>query len=193
MSSIENPYQAPQVYSPPFKAGAVTETAGLWRHGPLLVMHKSAPLPARCVKSNVPTARSLKRSLTWHHPAVYIALLFNLLIYVILAVVLSKRATIYIGLSDEWFARRRRAMLIGWGSVLGSVAMFAAGIAMLDRPDAAGGWLLLGSAVTFIVGAVYGLIAARMVSPTRITDDYIWLKGVHRDFLATLPDWPYQI
>jgi hypothetical protein len=41
-------------------------------------------------------------------------------------------------------------------------------------------------------GAIYGLIAARMVSPRRISDEYVWLKGVHRDFLNELPDWPYQ-
>jgi hypothetical protein len=193
MSSMENPYQAPQAYSPPFKAGAVAESAGLWRQGPLLVMHKNAPLPPRCVKSNAPTVRTLKRSLTWHHPAVYIALLFNLLVYIILAIVLSKRATIYIGLCDEWFARRRRAMLIGWGMVLASIGMFVGGLAMIDRNDGMVALLIFGSFVVFLVGAIYGLIAARMVAPTRITDDYVWLKGVHRDFLATLPDWPYQI
>jgi hypothetical protein len=189
---MENPYAAPQAYSPPFKAG-YAEAAGLWRQGPLLVMHKNAALPQRCVKSNVPTARTLKRSLTWHHPAVYIALLFNLLVYIILAIVLSKRATIYIGLSDPWFSRRRWAILIGWGSVLASIGMFIGGIVLLDRNEGAGGFLVLGAFVVFLAGAIYGLIAARMVSPTRITDEYVWLKGVHRDFLATLPEWPYQI
>jgi hypothetical protein len=192
MSSTENPYAAPQAFSPPFKAG-YAEAAGLWRQDKLLVMHKNAPLPPRCVKSNVPTTRTLKRNLTWHHPAVYIALLFNLLVYVILAVILSKRATIHIGLSDEWFAKRRRAILIGWGSVLGSIGMFIAGVSQLDRNDALGGSLVFGSFILFLAGAIYGLIAARMVSPTRITDEYVWLKGVNRDFLATLPDWPYQI
>jgi hypothetical protein len=192
MSSMENPYQAPQAYSPPFKA-TVAESAGLWRQDKLLVMHKNAPLPQRCVKSNAPTIRTLKRSLTWHHPAVYIALLFNLLVYIILAIVLSKRATIYIGLSDEWFARRRRAILIGWGLVLASVGLFIGGLVMIDRNDAMVGLLIFGSFVLFLVGAIYGLLAARMVSPTRITDEYVWLKGVHRDFLASLPEWPYRI
>jgi hypothetical protein len=188
---MENPYQAPQTTSPPFKA-VVAESAGLWREGPLLVMHKNASLPARCVKSNVPTPRTLKRKLTWHHPAVYIALLFNLLVYILLAVILSKRATIYIGLSDEWFAKRRRAILIGWGLVLASIGMFAGGIAMIDGNENVGVILILSAFLLFFIGAIYGLIAARMVTPTRITDDYIWLKGVHRDFLASLPDLPHQ-
>lgn len=191
MSSMQNPYQSPQTFDAPFKAQAV-EPAGLWRKDNLLVMHKSATLPPKCVKSNVPTKRTLKRSLTWHHPAVFIAVLFNLLIYLVLAMVLSKRATIYIGLSDEWFAKRRRTIMIGWGTVLASVALFIAGIALMDSNDSAGGFMMLGAFVLFLGGAIYGLIAARLVTPTRITDDYVWLKGVHPDYLASLPDWPYH-
>ena len=39
----------------------------------------------------------------------------------ILAAVLSKRATITIGLSEAGFAKRRRVMLISWIGVLGSI------------------------------------------------------------------------
>jgi hypothetical protein len=191
MSSFENPYQAPQAYSSPFQA-EYADQGGLWRKDRLLVMHKSAPLPPRCVKSNEPTKRTLKRNLTWHHPAVFLALLANLLIYVILAIILSKRATIHIGLSDRWFAKRRRAIAIGWGLVLASVGMFVAGIMSIDRRDDMAVLLIFGAFVVFLFGAIYGLIAARMVAPVRITDDYVWLKGVHPDFLASLPAWPYH-
>ena len=190
MSSVENPYQAPQGVAPSDQPG-FHEHGGLWRKGSLLVMHKGGALPPRCVKSNTPTKRSLKRKLTWHHPAVFIALLFNLLIYVILAIVLSKRATIHIGLSDAWFAKRRRAMLIAWTIVLTSIGMFAAAIAASDRYETAAPLVAIASPLVFIAGAIYGLLAARMVAPTRITDDYVWLKGVCPQFLEPLPEWPY--
>ncbi|MBW3599164.1 MAG: hypothetical protein KY475_18075 [Planctomycetes bacterium] len=197
MSTLEtpfqdNPYQAPQVSGPSYQPG-LEEQGGLWRKGRLLVMHKLAPLPPRCVKSNEPIKRTLTRKLTWHHPAVFVALLINLLVYAILAIVLSKRATIYLGLSDRWFGKRRRAMLIGWTAVLASIGMFIAGVGLLNRNDAVGPLTLFGAFVLFIVGAIYGLIASRMVAPVRITDDYIWLKGVHPDFLNTLPVWPYTL
>ena len=51
--------------------------------------------------------------------------------------------------------------------------------------------LILLGVLVFFGGALYGLIAARMVAPKRISDDYVWLKGVHPDFLAELPVWPY--
>jgi hypothetical protein len=30
-----------------------------------------------------------------------------------------------------------------------------------------------------------------MVYPARITNDFVYLKGVHPDFLARLPEWPF--
>jgi hypothetical protein len=69
--------------------------------------------------------------------------------------------------------------------------MVVAAFFAMDRPHLAGPLILL--AVPVALGAaIYGLLAARMVAAKRITDDYVWLKGVHPDYLATLPPWPYE-
>ncbi len=194
MSSSENPY-APPLTAPltapiVYDAEIVADT-GLWRQGNVLVMRKGSQLPARCVKSNQPTDRRLKRNLYWHHPAIYLTILLHILIYVILALILRKTATIYVGLSDEWFAKRHRAMFIGWFLVLASIGMFVAGVATVDRSETFP-WMLVASPLVFLGGAIYGLLAARMIAAKRISDDYVWLKGVHPSFLADLPEWPYQ-
>lgn len=186
--SSDNPYQPPQVADPLLKPQELDQ-GGIWQQGSLLVMRKDAVLPDRCVKSNVPTTRKLKRSLNWHHPAIFLSILISICVYIILALILSKKAVIHIGLSDDWFAKRRRAMMIGWGSVLASIGMFIGGAAMIDRNDAFG-FLIIASVFVFLFGAIYGLIAARMVAPTRIDDTYVWLKGVNKEYLATLPVWP---
>jgi hypothetical protein len=54
------------------------------------------------------------------------------------------------------------------------------------------GWLIAAGIVLFFVGTIYGLVAARMVAPVRITDTHIWLKGVCPGFLAELPEWPHS-
>jgi len=170
------------------------ETTNQWlfRKGNLLVMHKRAMLPDRCVKSNQPAeGRRLTRKLYWHHPAIYFAILVHVFIYVILAVVLRKKATIAIGLSEEWFRKRRRAILIGWTLVLGGIAAAVAGCVTVEQHPVAGLGILLGALVG-LGGAIYGLVAARMVAAKRISDEYVWLKGVHREFLASLPAWPYE-
>ena len=195
-----NPYAAPQDYpmaeaypppDSPFADG--TKPAGLWQQGNLLVLDKFAQLPDRCVKSNEPAGRRLKRNLYWHHPAVYLAILLHLFIYVILALILRKTATIHIGLSDHWFAKRRRAILISWILVLLSIVLVVIGAMNVNSGDDFGlVWLIPVGIFLFIGALLYGLIAARMVVAKRINDRYVWLKGVHPDFLADLPPWPHQ-
>lgn len=89
---------------------------GVWRKGNLLVLHQRAQLPPICVKSGVASTSWLKRNLSWHHPLCYLALLGGLIPFVVIALVLTKKATIHVGLSDEWSARRKRFIAIGWGA-----------------------------------------------------------------------------
>ncbi len=70
----DNPYQPPQVADPILKPQEL-DKGGIWRQGSLLVMRKDAVLPDRCIKSNVLTDRKLKRSLNWHHPAIFLSIL----------------------------------------------------------------------------------------------------------------------
>ncbi len=189
-----NPFASPAYGGSPFQTGAVPdlvieEHAGLWREGSLLVMHRNARLPDRCVKSNQPAHGRLRRKLQWHHPAIYLLILVALLIYVIVAIVMTKRATIYIGLSEEWFVRRRRAIATAWLMALAGIGSFVGGIALVDQHPQAG-WLILLGLVLVLAGAVWGIVKATLVTPKRITDEHIWLKGVHPDFLAELPRLP---
>lgn len=189
MSSPVNPYQSP-LAAQVVDGLQIHDSEGLWRKGKILVMRRNAQLPNRCVKSNQPTDLRLQRNLQWHHPMIALTILIGLLVYIILAVILTKKATIHIGLSDEWFAKRRQAILIGWVTALGSIALGVIGIVMVDQVPACG-WLILVGFITFFVGIIYGAVCARMVSPSRIDDEYVWLKGVCPEYLAELPDWPH--
>lgn len=192
--SNANPYAAPQTANPfsDQNVSPVEGFPGLWREGNVLVLHKLAPLPNICLKSNQPATRRLKRNLQWHHPAVYLAIIPGLLVYAILAMVLMKRATLQAPLSDEWFARRRNRMLIAWGLIGVSVLMFVFGVMNVDSTDW-GVFLVVASLLLCLVSAVYGAVACRLFTPKRITDEYVWLKGVHPEFLDRLPVWPYNI
>jgi hypothetical protein len=192
-----NPYAAPQrAWEHPAQAAPqpLHPLAGLWRQGNLLVMHKSAPLPDICVKSNQPATRRLQRKLQWHHPAVALSILIAVPVYVILALVLMKRATIMLPLSDEWYERRKRRLIFAWGSGLLCLGLIVVGFVLGVQVDN-GGYLLL-SLMGFVGGIaalIYGQYACAMVRPTRITDQYVWLKGVHPDFLQRLEAWQWNI
>lgn len=163
---------------------------GLWQEDrELLVMHKDAELPARCVKSNQATQYRLKRSLSWHHPAWYLVILAcGLIPYIVAALIVRKTATIYIGLSDEWQQRRRNAIFVGWTTSLLGIGLIIGGVVTSAEADIFIALIPLGI-VTLLAGMLYGLFRARIVVVKCIRNDYVWLKGVNKDFLAQLPEW----
>jgi len=189
-----NPYAAPQEvgYAPAPGLGD-DPWAGLWRQGNVLVMHRTARLPDVCVKSNQPATRRLMRKLSWHHPALALSVLIAVPLYLVLALVFTKRATIEIGLTEEWFARRRRRLLFTWIIVLLAVVLFFG--ALLTMGPASGpapGVALALSILLFLAGIIYGNFACRMVWPQRITDQYIFLRGVSREFLDRLEPFTWR-
>ncbi len=191
MSEV-NPFASPSTVECAAPAAAEEwQTKCLYRQGRLLVMHKKAVLPDRCVKSNRPAAGRLKRKLAWHHPAIYVTIPLNPAIYVGLALLLRKRATVYVGLSDEWFRKRRRAITVGWTLFIGGLAMLIVGIASAAQHRWVAPAIPLGLLVA-LAGAIYGLRVAVIVRAKQVTNHFIWLAGVHPDFLASLPLWPYQ-
>ncbi|HKO61445.1 MAG TPA: hypothetical protein VJV03_09815 [Pyrinomonadaceae bacterium] len=157
---------------------------GVWRDGAKLVMSRDAELPPRCVKCNVPTHLKLKRKLSWHHPALYLIILVALLIYLIIALIVRKSATIEIGLCDEHQAKRRRNVLIT--TALGIVGLF--GFVLAAGFDD-GIYLLIGF-VALIATLIYGIAVARVVAPAKIDDRFVWLTGVNKQYLSELPQWP---
>ena len=193
MSNV-NPYASPQTdfeSPPPIRPSSPTKPQGMWSKGKVLVMHKDAPFPNYCVKSGVPATERLTRKLSWHHPAIALSIFLGLLVYVILALVLTKRATIFVPLSPEWFARRRNAILTGWLIAFAGLALFIGGFFLPEGVrEAAIGWCILGGIVLMIVGWAYGGIRSRVVWPAKIDDQYVYLKGVNPSLLAELPPWP---
>lgn len=184
-----NPYAAPtaKVGRSPLMGGP-----GLWREGNRLVMRKDAELPDRCVRCNEPAhGYRLKRRLSWHHPAFYLFLLFNLIIYVIVALIVRKTAKIEVGLCEAHVRARTRAILVGWLGSLGGIGLMIFG-AMNSGPGAQNdlGWMILVGLLLLLVSLIFGASKAPPVVPTRIDANFVWLKRVSPAFLAALPDVP---
>lgn len=157
--------------------------ANVWRNKSTLVMTKEAMLPGRCVKCNVPTNERLKRKLTWHHPALYLLILASILIYAIVAMVVRKTATVNIGFCPDHLAARKKHLGVTWALGLGCVASFFIA-AMFDDINFA----FLGI-VLILSTAVYGITTLRVVAPTKIDEQLVWLKGVNPEYLQEFPEW----
>jgi hypothetical protein len=166
-------------YFPPPTHGLPT----IWQSKSVLVMTKQALLPDRCVKCNASTQHKLKRNLRWHHPLLYAVIFGGVLFYVILALVLSKTATINVGLCETHSAARKRDIVITWIVVLLSFACFYFAVSMEAMSFFFVGLIL------FLGAVIYGSIKARVVAPKKIDDQYVWLTGVDADYLQEFPEW----
>ena len=178
-----NPYAPPALVEPARFGGVIN---GVWRDGKILVMHRLARLPDFCVKTNEPTDRRLVRRLSWAPDWVIFLALLSPLIYIVVALAISRRATIEIGISESRLARRRWTMIGSWCFVVGGfLVMFAPLMTGPDSPLPA--WLIPVGIGSSLLAAIIGLASCKLVSPTKIEGDYILLKGVHPDYLARLP------
>ena len=102
----------------------------VWREGRTLVALRDGVLPECCVRCGDPgDARPIRRSLNWHHPAIYILVLW-LIPYIVVALAVRKTTTLTMSVCERHRRIRRWSLWGGWGLFLASVACGAAAIAL---------------------------------------------------------------
>lgn len=123
----------------------------------------------------------------WHSPWLY--LLIPVGFYLILALAIREKADIQIGLSAR---RKARRLWVIFGACVGSLTGFALFLSPLfeknDQPMSPV-WFLSGI-ILLISSLIVAVTAPRIVTPAKITKDYVWLKGVHPEYLTALPEFP---
>lgn len=155
----------------------------LARDGDKVVMGRKARLPDICFKCGDPACTRIKRKLQWHHPAFYLFILLNLLIYAIVAMCVSKKAEVEVPLCAKHKARRKMVIGIGWAGVGVLVLSIVIGVAISPK---GGGLIPLGFLVFVACLVCVGIINTAGRS-ARISDKLVWLKGAGPTFLAALP------
>lgn len=172
-SAARNPYAAPTASFQEVKAGHC------WRDGAILVAPLPARLPPRCVKCNAPATLDKARAFYWNHPGWYVLLV--VVVYVLVALFVRKKAMVSIGLCDS---HRRRRRHLSWGGY----ALFALGLyvlmAAVNPVSPVLGWL---GCLLMLAGILCSSIGARLLRVVRITEHEIRLKGCGSAFLDSLP------
>lgn len=169
-------------YAPPRAAVEQQTTFDCWREGKHLVMRPGSALPHRCVKCNQPAIEPIKaRKVYWHHPGWYVLFFVSVLIYIIVALIVRKKAEVAPGLCIRHQHRRRIFLTIGWGGFLLGLALLFIGISNNEN-----GWILIGI-TSILLSFVASIVGARIVFPTRISPEQIHLRGCGKDFLDSLP------
>jgi len=162
----------------------------IWRFRRQMILRPDTPLPDRCVRCNAPAAGfRLKRQLYWHPPAYYLLILVGIvacvgiLIYLIVALIVRKRAVLYIGLCETHRVQRRWFILASWLGVLIGLAMVFLGIGMSNAFAGFAGLLL------FLGGLLIAGVKVPVVSAVKIDKEFAWIKGPGEEFLANFPEW----
>lgn len=177
-----NPYEAPRADFAP--VSRPDSGASLWQDGEILIARSEAEFPDRCIKCDAPAeGYRFKRTLRWHPQGYYFLLMFNILIYAIVASVVSKKGKVAAGLCAEHRARRRNGILVGWGLAVLGIVLLIVGIAQ-ESPA-----LMIAGPITLLAGIIYGIVRSRVLVPQQIEKDIIRLQKVDRAFLAALPRW----
>jgi hypothetical protein len=159
-----------------------------WRYQKLLVMISDTALPPRCVKCNEPADEPTKvRKVYWHHPAVYLLILVNIIIYAIVGAIVRKRALVAAGLCVAHKKRRRLAIIFAWTSFIVGVFLLSWGF----RDSTSNGGVFAAAGLLVVLASILtGIILARIVYAQKIDRSYAWLKGCGPEFLDSLPPLP---
>lgn len=157
---------------------------GIWRYKKLIILKRDAVFPDRCVKCNEPAnGFKLKRSLMWHSPILYV-LLCSILVYALVALLVSRRAVVHVGLCEVHRAKRKRNIFISWGIMSASIICFVLS-AVYGVMVGVIGLILL------VAAAIYSSATVLMVSPRFIDKMEVKLSGAGKAFLDSLPEKPF--
>ncbi|MFC2173471.1 hypothetical protein ACFLU6_12690 [Acidobacteriota bacterium] len=156
------------------------------RQGGCLVVRKNMALPDRCVKCNAPAeGQRYQKTLYWHNPVWYILILISPIIYIIAALIVREKVPVDLGFCQAHRSKRRMHILIIWILLAVSVGLLiVAAAAETGELAALGGLLLLGD-------LIYAAIAVPVVRISKVDRGYVWLKGVHKQYLETLAEWTW--
>lgn len=150
-------------------------------------------LPHRCIKTNQPvTEDEVKRkALYWSTPAIFFAILINLLVVIILHYVLRKKVMIDIPLSRQGQAIVTKNKIIAWSAFFGGFALFITG--MVAAGNQAGTAMIMLIPVGLLVllfGLAFGVRKGCALRVVKLKEGNAWLAGASKEYLASLPSYP---
>lgn len=166
---------------PPLRT--VPEPAGsAWLEGKDLVIRQGAPqLPASCIKCGRPANHRITSKLYWHSPWAYIAIVLNVLVYAIIALIVRKVITLEVPICDEHRAQRRRFLWLG-GALLVAAVVIPVALATADKTA------FVPLAITApAIAAIVFFLKSRLMIPRYIDAEIAKVRGPCEAFLQQFP------
>lgn len=177
----------------------------LWRDGNKVVMRLGMQMPDRCFKCNQPGfGEKIKRQLQWYRPTygvifVAVAIIFGVLsafiaaplfpIGIFLFAVFTSNSFVKIVRFDVALCKKHKHRRFIAHII--TVTFFVLGMLTLVCGIYFGmEWITFLVSFAFLIPAlIYGAIATKALSLSKVTDNHVWLKGAGKEFLDSLPKW----
>jgi len=162
---------------------------GAWASGNLMIASHGAVLPPYCVKCGRPAdPDSFSKKFSWHPQWIYIFVLLALLLYVIIALAMSKRMTLQIPLCTRHLEKYRALRLAAALLLLGCIPeMIIAGTYL---PEAYMGFGIGAGILALLAGLVCLIMFGAVLRPTFIDQNYGYFANASPAFLQFLPPTP---
>ncbi len=158
---------------------------GVFRQGIMVVASKGATLPPGCYKCGSPDTTPMRKKFYWHHPTLYLLILLNILIFAIVAMCVRKSGEITLNICGKHRGQRLRYLWLGWlGFLAGLVGLIASASARQTEP-----LLILGAVLVMGGGLVFAVIGNYLIASSKVTNEFVVLKGACTEYLNTLPEY----
>ena len=160
------------------------------RQGSRLIFPAPAPgqaveLPPICIRCGAPSnGKPLKKTLYWHHPAIYFVLLISPLIYLIVAAIVRKSMKVNVPLCLEHAKRRSIAVTLAW--VLPLIGL--ADAIILPQFNVDGGIVALLTTALVLAGLVIWAVVASPIRPKLINQSHGEFSNFCEVFLRQFPE-----
>lgn len=152
-----------------------------------LLVPKKAVLPKICVKTGTTEGlREVKKTLYYYAPWVYILLFLNVIIFAIVASIIRKDGSVKFYVSRPVWEKRNRNLLITWLMILFFLACIFSPIFLenlVRHNEEVTLYLVIGGILGIFVAIIYGVFSTRIVYPSKIDDQNMWLNGVSKNVM----------
>lgn len=154
-----------------------------------MIASHGAILPPYCVKCGRPAdLNSFSRKFSWHPQWIYIFVLLALLLYVIIALAMSKRMTLQLPLCARHLEKYKSLRIAAAILLLGCIPeMIFAGTYL---PEAYMGYGYSAGILALLAGLVCLIMSGTVLRPTFIDQNYGYFANASPSFLQFLPSAP---
>jgi len=147
-----------------------------WRDSSQLVLTAHSILPVRCLRCNTSSRVAQRLVVIHYYPATSLA-------YYLVGVLRYTRVRLVLPLCRKHSLSRGISIALGMLIIFIGISVVVSGFIFNS------GILLYSGFPVIIAGIVVAAVQGSPISVRKMKNPYVWLSGIHKSLLASLPQW----